>query len=401
MSNTKIASVPRVDVVDALRGFAVMAILIIHSIEHFHYPLYPDKLTLPAWLNALDAVVATTVYSFVAGKAFSIFALLFGFTFYVQFTNQQRRGNDFGWRFVWRLIVLILFATLNAAFYPAGDVLLLFVFTGLSLVLVRHLSDKTVLIIAVICLLQPIELFYFVSSSINESFTIPNIEVWELFGKVRETTKSGNWGEFFIENITTGQKASLLWAINAGRFVKTIGLFLVGLLLGRKQLFVNTPSNNRFWVKLLVICALLFGILHPLKVQWYDNAPSSIIRGSIGTAIDMWQKLAFTFIIVSSFVVAYYHSALGKWSKNLKLYGKMSLTNYISQSIIGALVLFPIGLNLAPKMGYTVSLLFAFTVIALQIAFCKAWLKNHRKGPFEHLWHKATWIGRDGKESRK
>ena len=45
------------------------------------------------------------------------FALLFGFTFYIQSANQQRKGKDFGYRFLWRLLLLVAFATLNAAFF--------------------------------------------------------------------------------------------------------------------------------------------------------------------------------------------------------------------------------------------------------------------------------------------
>ena len=388
------SKIPRLDVVDALRGFAVMAILIIHSVEHFIYPVYPDTMMQAEWLNALDSVVFNVVFSFFAGKGYSIFALLFGFTFYVQFTNQQNKGVDFGWRFIWRLMLLAVFATINAAFFPGGDVLLLFVFTGLSVVVVRHMSNKVVLIIAVICLLQPVELFHFVSSLFNASYTLPNFGVGKLYTIVQEGVKSGNWSLFLIENITTGQKASLLWAVSAGRFVQTIGLFLLGLLLGRNHLFVYSEKNNRFWVKLLIISALLFGILYSLKVEWYDNAPSKILKGSIGTALDMWQKLAFTFVIVSSFVIAYYNSTLEKWTKNIRIYGKMSLTNYITQSIIGALIFFPIGLNLAPYLGYTASLIVGFIAIALQLYFCNAWYKKYQQGPLEYLWHKATWIGK-------
>lgn len=37
---------PRVEVVDALRGFAVMAILLVHSLEHFIFPVYPCNLQI-------------------------------------------------------------------------------------------------------------------------------------------------------------------------------------------------------------------------------------------------------------------------------------------------------------------------------------------------------------------
>lgn len=394
MSETALKKIPRVDIVDALRGFAVMAIVIIHSVEHFIYPIYPDETLQPDWLVALDSVVFNVVFSLIAGKGYSIFALLFGFTFYVQFINQKNKGEDFSWRFIWRLMLLTVFATLNAAFFPGGDVLLLFAITGLSLVFVRNLSNKAVFIIAVICLLQPIELFHFISSRFNHAYTLPDLSVGRLYLIVQEAVKSGNLSTFFIENITTGQKASLLWAINGGRFVQTIGLFLLGFLLSRNNLFVNTKENTRFWIKTLVIASLLFGILYPLRVEWYDNATSGIIKNSIGTALDMWQKLSFTIVIVSSFVIVYYHSTARIWMEKLRVYGRMSLTNYVSQSIIGAFIFFPIGLNLAPHLGYTASLIVGIAIFVLQLNFSKLWFKYYKQGPLERIWHKATWIGK-------
>ena len=75
---------------------------------------------------------------------------------------------------------------------------------------------------------------------------------------------------------------------------------------------------------------------------------STIIQQTAGTAFDMWQKLAFTFVLVASFVLLYQREKFSKAVSSLKFYGKMSLTNYISQSIMGALIYFPIGLYLAP-----------------------------------------------------
>lgn len=127
---------PRIEAVDALRGFAVMAILLVHNLEHFIFPVYPAD--SPGWLNALDQGVFNVVFTLFAGKAYAIFALLFGFTFYIQSDNLKRRGGDFGYRFLWRLVLLAGFATLNAAFFPAGDVLLLFVIAGLVLFFTRN-----------------------------------------------------------------------------------------------------------------------------------------------------------------------------------------------------------------------------------------------------------------------
>jgi len=71
----------------------------------------------------------------------------------------------------------------------------------------------------------------------------------------------------------------------------------------------------------------------------------------------------------------------------------MSLTNYISQSVIGAFIYFPFGLYLAPHCGYTLSMLIGIAIFIVQIIFCKQWLRHHRQGPLEKIWHRLTWIG--------
>lgn len=377
--------------VDALRGFAVMAIILVHNLEHFIFPVYPTE--SPEWLNILDHGVFNSVFSLFAGKAYAIFALLFGFTFYIQTNNQKKQGKDFGYRFLWRLVLLVGFATLNAAFFPAGDVLLLFAVVGLVLFFTRNWSDKAILITSIIFLLQPVEWYHYIASLINPAHQLPDLKVGEMYSEVTEYTKSGNFGEFILGNITLGQKASLFWAINAGRFFQTAGLFLLGFYIGRKQLFVSSEKNLRLWIKTLIVSAISFAPLYTLKELVMKN--DAIIQQSAGTAFDMWQKLAFTLVLVASFVILYPNNTFNKMVSNLRFYGKMSLTNYITLSIIGAFIYFPFGLYLAPYCGYTISLLIGIFTFLLQVRFCKWWLNKHKQGPLEYIWHKWTWIGKN------
>jgi len=379
----------RIEVVDALRGFSVMAIILVHNLEHFIFPVYPTD--SPNWLNILDQGIFNGIFSLFAGKAYAIFALLFGFTFYIQTNNQRKRGKDFGYRFLWRLILLVGFATLNAAFFPAGDVLLLFVVTGPILFFTRNWSNKAIIITSVIFLLQPIEWYHYIANLINPTHRLPNLKVGEMYAEVAEYIKGGNFWDFILGNITLGQKASLLWAINAGRFFQTAGLFLLGFYIGKKQLFVSSEKNLHFWVKILIVSAIAFAPLYTLKDLIMDNTP--IIRQTAGTAFDMWQKLAFTLVLVASFILLYQNKKFHNRVNNLRFYGRISLTNYIAQSIIGAIIYFPFGLYLAPYCGYTVSLLIGFFTYLLQIKFCKWWLSKHKQGPLELIWHKWTWLG--------
>ena len=377
----------RIEVVDALRGFAVLAILLVHNIEHFIYSVYPTD--SPSWLAALDSGVCNVVFGLFAGKAYAIFSLLFGFTFYLQFEKMRRVGIDFGYRFLWRLLGLVLLATLNAAFFPGGDVLLLYAVMGLVLFVVRNWSTRAILIAAVFFTLQPMEWLYYIMGLLDTSFQLPDYGVGVMYDSVADVCKAGDWGGSLWTNVTLGQLVSFMWAVGAGRVMQTAGLFLIGLYIGRKRLFAYNDDNVRFWVRALIVGALSYVPLATLHDMMMEGAP--LVQQTVGVVFDMWHKLAFTFVLVASFVLLYQNSKFRDGVASLRFYGRMSLTNYVSQSVIGALIYFPVGLHLAPYCGYTVSLLIAFLTFFAQLAFCECWMKKHRQGPLEYIWYKWTW----------
>jgi uncharacterized protein len=385
----------RISMVDALRGFAVMAILLVHNLEHFIYPVYPDPATQACWLAKLDQKVFSLTFGLFAGKSYSIFALLFGFTFFVQYNNQFKKGKDFGYRFLWRLLLLTGFATLNAALFPGGDVLLLYAVTGIFLFIVRKWSDRAVLILATVLLLQPIEWYHYFTSLVNPLHQLPDLGVDRYYTEVIETTKTGGFWEQIHANITSGQLASFMWAVGTGRLLQTAGLFMIGMVIGRRGLFQSSAENTAFWTRVLIVSAVLFNPLYLLKVQVYEQGSSDIIKQTAGVAFDMWQKFAFTFVLVASFVLLYPYTRFRVLVSPLHRYGRMSLTNYITQGIVGAFIYFPIGLHLAPIAGYTLSLFIGVLMFIAQLAFCNWWLKRFSQGPLERLWHRLTWIGSD------
>lgn len=379
---------PRIEVVDALRGFAVMAILLVHNLEHFFSPSI--RKVLPNGLP-LDAGVFMQ-HSHCLQENHMLSSPCFSDSLSIPIAQPAVKGKDFGYRFLWRMVLLAGFATLNAAFFPAGDVLLLFVVVGIVLFIVRKWSDKAILITAIFFSLQPIEWFHYIMSLFNPAYTLPDLNVGAMYAEVAAYTKGGNFWEFLIGNVTLGQKASLFWAIGAGRFLQTAGLFLFGLYIGRKQLFVTTESHLKFWVKALIIAAISFAPLYSLKEQIMQS-DNSLIQQTVGTAFDMWQKFAFTIVLISSFILLYQKAKFQKAVSSLRFYGKMSLTNYISQSVLGGIIYFPFGFYLAPYCGYTLSLIIGIVLCILQVQFCKWWLSGHKQGPLETIWHKWTWIG--------
>lgn len=64
MANTSdtMASAQRLDVVDALRGFALLAIVLLHNLEH--YNIFYGNLAVPDWLGATDRILTDVIYFF-------------------------------------------------------------------------------------------------------------------------------------------------------------------------------------------------------------------------------------------------------------------------------------------------------------------------------------------------
>ena len=143
--NTPINNTQRIQVVDALRGFAIIAIMLVHFLEHFIYNSYPVS-SSPAMASVNETVKEAFFFLF-AGKSYTMFALLFGFTYAIQYGNQLKKGKDFAGRFAWRLCLLAGFACLNAIFFPGGDILLTFATVGFILIPARRLST-TALVLA-------------------------------------------------------------------------------------------------------------------------------------------------------------------------------------------------------------------------------------------------------------
>lgn len=271
----------RIDTVDALRGFAVVAIMLLHFVEHFIYNVYPVSTSQTVTL--INKAVWGASFFIFGGKSYTIFALLFGFTFIIQQRNQELKGRDFGGRFAWRLLILMGFATINAAFFPGGDVLLLFSIMGFFMIPLRRVNSKWLMVVATIFLIQPIELLECFDINL-----IPTVLNDSYYPTLKTVTDTGNFWQMIWTNITTGQLASLFWAVDGGRLLQAPGLFILGMVLARKDYF---NADSKLWIKTFIISCIATFILHVAKVS---------TKESLQIILTMWYNIAFTGINVSS-----------------------------------------------------------------------------------------------------
>ena len=380
---------PRIEVVDALRGFAIMSIMLLHNVEHFEYYHLPES--FPDWLVALDKIVWDSLFFLFGGKSYAIFALLFGFSFYIQNDNQVKKGNDFRGRFFWRMMLLLVFGMINTAFYQ-GDILTLYAFLGLILIPVVNWSNKAVFITAVILMLQPLEWARCIYYALNPDYVAPPNLSNAYYESIGNFMKNGSFMDYVIGNLTLGKIASLLWSWENGRFFQAPALFMLGMLLGRKQMFTTTVENIQFWKKVLRYAIVLFVPLYLLKTNITTLVTRVTMSNKLSVIFSSWSNFTFMCVIVSVFVLLYQKESVVGTLAKLVPFGKMSLTNYIMQSMIGSFIYYRYGLGLFEYTGATYCLLIGIVLFFIQLSFCTWWLKTHKQGPLEYIWHKATWI---------
>lgn len=384
-------STERLGVVDALRGFALLAIVLLHNLEHYNLFL-PLEFAVPAWLQTIDKYAWDTIFFLFAGKAYATFSLLFGFSFYIQFHNAEKRGMDFRGRFAWRMCLLFLFAQLHALFYN-GDILLLYSVVGFALILVCKLKDKTVFWIALVLLLQPYEWGRLIYAMINPDYVPVTGRFIPFFQRAQEATANGSFLEVLRSNIGDGQLYSNIWQVENGRLFQTAALFMFGMLLGRRKLFMKSEESMNFWKKSLRYAIIAFIPLYCLRVFIPDLITNQSVLIPYKIAVPSYANFAFMLVLVSGFTLLWFRKEKGySWQSLLIPYGRMSLTNYISQSVMGVTIYYGFGLSMYKYAGATGSLLIALMIFTVQLIFSRWWLARQKQGPLEFLWRKGTWI---------
>ena len=362
----------RIDVADALRGIAVVGIILYHSVEHFNI------FTQETIIHPLpcDQTVADVLAWLFSGKMYGIFAMLFGLSFFIMNDNQQQKGRCFSGRFAWRMCLLFMFGIVNVAFYD-GDILMLYACYGLLLIPISYLPSKAVWCIIGLLAIQPVELY-----SLLTGTTTDHSAMWELYGKINSAHEHGTFWENAITNLRYGFEVNFRWNVYSGRLTQLLCLFILGMLLGRQRMFYNEGRNLQIWhIVLCISTAFVIGL-------------SFVDFG----AIEKWLKPIYNFIIllmiVSAVVSAWYaFEGVRHVLHHLCIFGRMSLTNYLLQSIIGCAIFCGYGLACYYKLGITYAVMVGVGMVIAQYAFARFWFSSHQRGPLEGLWRKLTWIG--------
>jgi len=390
MYQTTYQSNTRLHVADALRGIAIMGILLLHNAEHMNFYRFPEVTN--EWMIWLNKITWDGLFFTFGGKMYSIFALMFGLSFFIQNDNQMQKGKDFTLRFIWRMFLLMIFGLINTFFFN-GDILFSYAMFGLLMPFVGRLNTKTLVFITCFLLLQPVEIYQIIAALFNPDYQFINTNSGKYFATMVISQENGTIWECGWDSLKYGQLGSFTWNIESGRVTQLPGLFFLGMLIGRLRLFYDEKNNLKTWLGILAIALVVFFPFYGL----YNMLPEAVSRREILVPLRLlcksWTSLAQTFIYVSMLVLLFYSSGtINRWMMKLTTFGRASMTNYFLQSVLGAMLYYGWGFALFRYCGPVLSLLIGVGMVLIQYYFCRWWFTTHDHGPMEGLWKKLTWL---------
>ncbi len=387
ISNLQQPGIPqRVELVDAIRGFALMGICLVHFMEYFE--LY--------WINQDPTLLHNIVFFLFAGKAYAIFALMFGLSFFIIMDNQAKKGVNFSYRFAWRLVILLVIGYIHTLLY-LGDILSVLGIIGLSLLFVQKLSNRWLLIAALLCLAQLPFYYQFYAALHNWPGANDAPSHWAIFPAVYGALAKANFSELIAINSWDGLMAKWLFFVESGRGIQLVGLFIIGLLLGRIGFFTQPERFANARVIALTLALAASALFYFLE-NYLKQLPATFFQEK-GMAKMCLEQLAGSYLstavmtsLMLLFMQAYLWQPAGKILRLLVPCGRISLSIYLIQAVVGIPLFYPAGYGCYLTLGQTNSLLIGILFYGLLIAVAHWWVKRFYYGPVEWLWRSATYM---------
>ena len=378
-----IRSTSRITVVDCLRGFALFGLFIVHMVEYFELFWHA-----PEW-----GWVHDTIFFMFGGKAYAIFSLLFGLSFFIIMDNQAKRGVDFRGRFAWRLALLLAMGYLHGLLY-SGDILQVLALTGFLLVFVYTLSTRAILLISAACLLQApliVQLLLVAGGALDAAPPLHHA----LMGETFAIYANGSFADVFQRNILHGQLGKWLFMIESGRLWTVIGLFLVGFVLGRTGFFRIYRDKLHYCFAVFAVAVVLLGVVHVGQALVATSGLQEAVASRAEGILNHYTNTLLTIIGVLLFLLVYTIPIMQRPMNWLAPCGRMSLTVYVTQSLYGVPLFYGFGLGLYQGFGQVNALVLGLALWVMQMLIAHAWMKRYYYGPFEWIWRAATYMSTD------
>ena len=371
----------RIDGVDALRGFALLGILLV-NIMAFASAFYGLELPDPSFDTGLDRAVHFAVALFFEMKFYLLFSFLFGYSFTLQMRSAEKAGDAFVPRLLRRQAGLWLIGLTHAVLLFHGDILTTYAVLGIALMMLRTRSDASLWRLARLLVISTALAWF--ALGVAAVLEPPVLERYAIIAAAAATEAAfrGDWQSIIGQHLT---ELSSVWVIlGLLQAPSALAMFLVGLIAGRRQI-LSRPQENRALFRWLVRLGLFVGlpgaVIYAYTIVQMADSPQAIT----GLAVGLLTAPFLTGAYVGAMVL-FLDSAAGRWLRNLLApAGRTALSNYLLQSLICALIFHGYGFGLIGHISPLETVSMALVVYAAQLVLSRWWLQRFAYGPLEWL----------------
>ncbi|WP_028920668.1 DUF418 domain-containing protein [Pseudoxanthomonas suwonensis] len=397
-----VAPAERLSHLDALRGFALLGILLM-NMEAFVGPTLASGSGLDPALTGADRIADGLVYFFVQGKFFTLFSLLFGMGFAVMSQRAEVAGRDFAGIYWRRGLVLLAIGLMHGVLVWSGDILTMYALLSFLLLAFRPLGARWLgWIGALVYLGGPGLVFALALLSWVVSLTPDGGEAWNraiaqgggqmlaLVDDARRVYASGSYGE------AVGQRLREMGAALGNITVfgpLVFGMFLLGAAFVRSGAMAEPARHARLFA-LLRWVALPLGLLAmgaSFALASYFPMDRFDLRSGTAQALGLVANGLMCLGYMAWLLRAFASRAGARVAGWLAPAGRMALSNYLMQSVVCTLVFYGYGLGWFGQMPRAWQVVFALGLFALQMLLSRLWLRRFRFGPAEWLWRSLTY----------
>ena len=386
----------RIIALDALRGFAILGILIM-NIQSFSmiFAAYQNPAAYGD-LTGLNKAVWIFSHVFFDLKFMAMFAMMFGAGIILITQSAERKGVSPAKLHYRRNFWLLLFGIVHAYLLWVGDILTVYALCGFIVYIFRKRSPRTLIIIGVILFMIPsaIQIAGQASMAFAPAEAVAEMTNSWLPSAAKVTEEivayQGSWLDQMSLRVPQ--------ALEMHTFILFIymGWRIVGLMLFGMALFklgILTAERSKQFYSRMMAAGFLIGF--PLViygvVQNFANNWDGTYSMFAGSQFNYWGSLFVSLGYIGMVMLIAKSEWMPKVVNRFAAVGRMALTNYFLQTIICTTIFYGHGFGFFGQVERTTQFLIVLAIWAFQLIVSPIWLNHYRFGPFEWLWRSLTY----------
>jgi uncharacterized protein len=377
----------RVHDVDALRGFALLGIFVVNIT--FMASAYPGNLVDdPNFAEPIDAAARFLVAALFSMKFYLLFSFLFGYSFVLQMDAARRAGAAFVPRMLRRALGLFIIGAGHIVLLYSGDVLTTYAVICLVLLAMYQVRDRTALLTSGI-IYALVTLSLIVSAAfLDRSMFMPSHD--EALAEAGAQTQAmlGTPAEIVGHHVA-GLDLLIIQAASL-QGPTALAMFLIGMVAARRGLF-SRLGERRDLLRRIQLIGFAVGL------------PGGVLYAWLGGDTNTWATAVS--VVTAPFLSAAYVATLVRimhapgraWIRTLLApVGRIALTNYLAQSLVGLVLFSGVGIGLAGQVSPPWLIVLAAAIFLVQAGVSAWWLRRHTYGPAEYALRCLTNWSRPG-----